>query len=188
LTKDISTSPETKMSPFNLAIVITLTLLHHPHDPHLDASLSNPHKQGGASLLIIHILQNHLEIFPEKDLPPPPMPPRPTSTPIESTRPSPTQFLSNHTLKRKSSVRLISSSSADSCISESTPTTSPLPSAEFGSSNPVKGKGRIPGVVGSGVVEELRRVYEERCRIVRSQEPGRKETLVKNGIGIGRVG
>jgi hypothetical protein len=43
--------------------------------------------------------------------------------------------------------------------------------------------------VGSGVVEELRRVYEERCRIVRSQEPGRKDArnIKSGGMGIGRV-
>jgi hypothetical protein len=82
----------------------------------------------------------------------------------------------------------------------STSLSTPLPSAEFGAVAGVRGKGRItPGGVGvgSGVVEELRRVYEERCRIVRSQEPGRKtgEGGLKiagssrggMGIGIGKI-
>jgi hypothetical protein len=53
----------------------------------------------------------------------------------------------------------------------------------------------VPVIVGGGVVEELRRVYEERCRIVRTQEPGRKDSGLKGdtsrggmGVGIGRVG
>jgi len=65
------------------------------------------------------------------------------------------------------------------------------------------GRGKVRGMagggIGSGVVEELRRVYEERCRIVRSQEPGRKSggdagslKIVGGsrggmGIGIGRI-
>jgi hypothetical protein len=72
----------------------------------------------------------------------------------------------------------------------------PLPSAEFGGVKTVaRGKGRVPNV-GSGVVEELRRVYEERCKIVKTQEPGRKEGTTQRsranrggmGLGIGRVG
>src|ERR1700694_8977 len=118
------------MPVFNLAIVITVTLLHHPHDPRLDITLSNPHNKGGAALLIIHILSNHKTIFPEKDLPPPPMPPRPTS------RPSPTRFLSDNPI-RKSSI----SSTPDTnltCRSEeslmgppSASLSTPLPCAEF---------------------------------------------------------
>ena len=73
----------------------------------------------------------------------------------------------------------------------------PLPAAEFGAVGglKVRGKGRIPPSVGSGVVEELRRVYEERCRIVRSQEPGVRVGGERGGgvsrgvrgVGIGRV-
>ena len=65
------------------------------------------------------------------------------------------------------------------------PTTSlstPLPSAEFGSAGQVRGKGRVPAIIGGGVVEELRRVYEERCRIVRSQEPGRKDSGLRGNL------
>src|SRR5436190_1635746 len=79
---DVSSSVTlTKMSPLNLAIVITLTLLHHPHDPRLDAQLSNPNQGGGAALLVIHLITHHNSIFPNKPLPPPPNPPRPLSTP-----------------------------------------------------------------------------------------------------------
>jgi hypothetical protein len=210
---DVATSPTTKMPVSNLAIVITLTLLHHPHDPRIDAILSNPHKQGGAAILVIHLITHHSKIFPEKDLPPPPMPPRPTSSPPTlAVRHSPTRFLSEKSIKKKdSTIRMVSSSSTESTGSSETlisteslmslPVTSistPLPSeefsttAEFGGAEAVRGKGRVP-VLGSGVVEELRRVYEERCRIVRSQEPGKKEAVMKNGksggigIGIGRV-
>lgn len=75
------------------------------------------------------------------------------------------------------------------------PSTTPSPSAEFGSAGQVRGRGRVPVIVGGGVVEELRRVYEERCRIVRTQEPGRKDSGLKGnssrgglGIGVRRVG
>ena len=198
----------TKMSPLNLAIVITLTLLHHPHDPRLDAQLSNPNQNGGAALLVIHLITNHDQIFPDKPLPPPPMPPRPSSTPPTTiTRPvdlSPKRFLSkddtrSSLTKNASTVRLVSSESsfAGSSPLIAAPTTSlstSLPSAEFGSAGHVRGKGRVPAVAG-GVVEELRRVYEERCRIVRTQEPRRKVSGLKPntgrggmGIGIGRAG
>jgi hypothetical protein len=204
----------TKMSPLNLAIVITLALLHHPHDPRLDAQLSNPNQNGGAAILIIHLITHSEEIFPDKPLPPPPVPPRPSSTPPTTiSRPpnlSPKRFLSEEATrpilqKKTSTVRLVSSESfseEDRTPLISLPTTSlskPLPSAEFGSAGNVRGKGRVPSVVavggGSGVVEELRRVYEERCRIVRTQEPGRRESGLKvntsrggMGVGIGRVG
>src|SRR5271170_7506897 len=106
------------MSAMNLAIVITLTLLHHPHDPRLDAQLSNPNQNGGAALLVIHLINNSSTTFPDiKPLPPPPMPPRPSSTPPTTTitttttiHPSPARFLSDHnspTLnKKQSTVRL----------------------------------------------------------------------------------
>ena len=105
--------------------------------------------------------------------------------------------------KKTSTVRLVSSEPAGSQDEDRSPligvpTTSlstPLPSAEFGSAAQVRGKGRVPVMVGGGVVEELRRVYEERCRIVKSQEPGRKDSGLKGntsrggtGIAIGRVG
>ena len=61
----------------------------------------------------------------------------------------------------------------------------PLPSAEFGGAPKVRGKGRVPAIVGRGVVEELRRVYEERCRIVKSQEPKRKDSGLKIATGKG---
>jgi hypothetical protein len=219
LTIDVSSAAvSTKMPPLNLAIVITLTLLHHPHDPRLDAQLSNPAQNGGAALVLIHLITNHPDIFPSKPLPPPPMPPRPSSTPAETTssqslnpRPpelSPKRFLSEDSRplhKKASTVRLVSADSTDS-LDETRPkadlfgtaTTSlstPLPSAEFGGApNVARGKGRVPNV-GSGVVEELRRVYEERCKIVRTQEPGRKEGTAQRpgnrggmGLGIGRVG
>lgn len=201
----------TKMSPLNLAIVMTLTLLHHPHDPRLDAQLSNPNQNGGAALLVIHLITHNEEIFPDKPLPPPPMPPRPSSTPPTTTTPtrpanlSPKRFLSEEAIhpilnKKTSTIRIIESFEEDNSPLIGIPTTSlsiPLPSAEFGSAGNVRGKGRVPAVIagGSGVVEELRRVYEERCRIVRTQEPGRKDSGLKAntnrggmGIGIGKVG
>jgi hypothetical protein len=202
------------MSPLNLAIVLTLTLLHHPHDPRLDAQLSNPNQKGGAALVVIHLISHHDEIFPEKRLPPPPpspISPRPSSTPPTiSTRPpnlSPKRFLSDEATrpvlnKKASTVRLVSSDSSSPSFEEdmspliAVPTTSlstPIPSAEFGSAGQIRGKGRVPVVAGSGVVEELRKVYEDRCRIVRTQEPGRKDSGLKintgrGAIGIGRVG
>lgn len=195
------------MPPLNLAIVITLTLLHHPHDPRLDAQLANPNQNGGAALVVIHLITHHEDIFPSKPLPPPPMPPRPASTPPVLTRPpelSPKRFLSDDhpgLHKKASTVRLVSSSSAEEKDTSpligvaTTSLSTPLPSAGFGLASPIKGKGRVPPA-GSGVVEELRRVYEERCRIVRSHEPGRnKDSGMKPnisrggvGIGIGRVG
>jgi hypothetical protein len=199
------------MPALNLAIVITLTLLHHPHDTRLDAQLSNPNQKGGAALVVIHLINHHQEIFPDKPLPPPPMPPRPASTPPitpHANRPvnlSPKRFLSEDASlpklnKKASTVRLVSvdDSSLDDMRSPlieapATSLSTPLPSAEFGSTTMVKGKGRVPPM-GSGVVEELRRVYEERCRIVRTQEPGRKDSGLRGatgrggmGIGIGRV-
>jgi len=197
------------MPSINLSIVITLTLLHHPHDPYLDAQLSNPHKNGGAALVVIHMIDHHEEVFPDKPLPPPPMPPRPKSTPPEyskTTELSPKRFLSEEARSKDSTVRLVSRGSTKSTEEESSPlvgvpTTSlstPLPSAEFGQVSPLKNRGRNPAALGSGVVDELRRVYEERCKIVKTQEPGRKEgglglNLTKPisrggmGIGIGRV-
>jgi hypothetical protein len=68
------------------------------------------------------------------------------------------------------------------------PTTSLSTSAEFGSAGQVRGKGRLPAIAGGGVVEELRRVYEERCRIVRSQEPGRKDSGLKGNTSKGGMG
>jgi hypothetical protein len=74
------------------------------------------------------------------------------------------------------------------------PTTSlstPLADAEFGLVSPTK-KVRGTPQLGSGVVEELRRVYEERCRIVKTQEPGRGRGGLKDasrgglGIGVGK--
>ena len=70
------------------------------------------------------------------------------------------------------------------------PTTSlstPLPSAEFGQVSPIR-KVRGQPQIGSGVVEELRRVYEERCRIVKSHEPGKllkAPSSNRGGLGIG---
>jgi RhoGAP domain len=202
----------TKMPSINLSIVISMTLIHHPHDPYLDAQLSNPHKNGGAALVVIHMIDHPEDVFPNKPLPPPPMPPRPNSTPPETTRHelSPTRFLSEESRpslnKKNSTVRLVSADSTKSAGEPSSPliavpTTSlstPLPSAEFGQASPLKNKGRNAPQLGSGVVEELKKVYEERCRIVKSHEPGRKEnglgvTLTKPisrggmGIGIGRV-
>ena len=194
----------------NLAIVITLTMLHHPHDPRLDAQLSNPNTNGGAALFVIFLITRNEEIFPDKPLPPPPMPPRPASTPPTTTsRPanlSPKRFLSQEVTrpvvrKKPSTVRLVDFLEEDRSPLIGAPTFSvstPLPSAEFGATGNVRGKGRVPAAIavgGSGVVEELRRVYEERCRIVRTQEPGRKDSGLKintsrggMGIGIGRVG
>lgn len=214
LTPDVASAEVlTKMPSINLSIVITITLLHHPHDPHLDIQLSNPHKQGGAALVVIHLIDHHESVFPIKPLPPPPMPPRPNSTPPPSTRStdlSPKRFLSDdprpRLTRKTNTVRLVSSESRKSLETEpsspliAVPTTSlstPLPSAEFGLARPLRAKGRQTPQLGSGVVEELRRVYEERCRIVRTQEPGRKEGGLNLkrpvsrgglGIGIGRVG
>jgi len=217
------------MTPLNLAIVVALTLLHHPHDPGQDAQLANPHQNGGAAVLVIHLITHHEAIFPsttpqnDKDLPlpPPPIPPRPSSTPpttlqtCEGKTPptppkdkSPKRFLIENRSHPKPSVRLIPdrerrASSASAEDQESSPlaataTTSlstALPTAEFGVTGaPARGKGRVLTPAGSGVVEELRRVYEERCRIVRTQEPRRKDGPLKAstgrggmGIGIGRV-
>jgi hypothetical protein len=201
------------MSPINLAIVVTLALLHHPHDARLDAQLSNPHQNGGAALVVIHIITHFDEMFPsnEKPLPPPPVPSRPSSSPLTPhlATLSPNRFPSDESRpalnKKTSTLRLIP---ADESVSDSLedpisqrlniPATSMptlLPSEEFGLTGVVKGKGRVPAVVGTGVVEELRRVYEDRSRIVRSQTPGRKESALKittgrggMGIGIGKVG
>ena len=222
--------PTTKMTPLNLAIVITLTLLHHPHDPRQDAQLANPHQNGGAALLVIHLITHYEEIFPprtpqnnkELPLPPPPTPPRSLSTPPTTPRSAqaktpvtppkdkgPKRFLiEDHAHYKSPSVRLIpdrerraSSASAEDQESSplrAPPTTSlstPDPIAEFGVTGaPARGKGRVLTPAGSGVVEELRRVYEERCRIVKTQEPRRKEGPFKAstnrggmGVGIGRV-
>jgi hypothetical protein len=104
-------------------------------------------------------------------------------------------------LDEKTSIRLIErhSSSVEEDRSPlielpSTSLSTPLPQAEFGGSGVARGRGRVLAE-GRGVVEELRRVYEERCRIVRTQEPRRREGGGKGavvsrggmGIGIGRV-
>lgn len=195
-------SQMTKMSPINLAIVITLPLLHHPHDPTLDAQLSNPNQNGGAALVVIHLITHHADVFPDKPLPLPPIPPR-TSSPPPTGHPalSSNRFLSDDshpTTPKKSpivSVRLVGDRTQTPLVTEErTSLSNPVSSTEFGSVGVVRGKGRLPSVVGSGIVEELRRVYEERCRIVKTQEPGRKQSALKAmggrggmGIGIGKV-
>ena|SRR5271163_3630359 len=164
------------MTPYNLAAIISINLLHHPHDPRLDAQLSNPSQNGGAALILIHCITNYEEVFPDKPLPPPPMPPRPTLKRVVSDDTRTPQHVE---------------------VPEKSMST-PLPSAEFPAtptpSTKGKGKGRFPKV-GDGLVEELRRVYEERSRIVKSQEPSKKEGDINRavgsrggmGIGIGRV-
>jgi len=165
----------TKMTAYNLAAIISINLLHHPHDPRLDAQLSNPSQNGGAALILIHCITNYEDIFPDKPLPPPPMPPRPT-------------------LKR-----VVSEDEPRSAQHVQVPEKSlstPLPSAEFPTTPSTKGKSKVRfPKVGDGLVEELRRVYEERSRIVKSQEPSKKESGINRavgnrggmGIGIGRV-